>query len=350
MATITMRKMKDGTTHYYSDLTISGKRYKRFLGLSRQTAIRALQDLEYELRFPRQEEIAECIEYAEAVQLFGNHIELTGITNEQIRYVISRINSFRYYCFKLGIERIKAVTAEHSQTYLTNRIEGKIRNVYNYGIENRWKRPALSTINREIGFQKRFFRYCQDNGWIDRNPWALISRIKDKNGRGRRYGFSKEDLKQIFEGAGRFHDFYFLLLHTGMRPTDAFVLHSDAFIDNMLTLKQRKTGQWLLNIPVSELVIDRLKHRIGQGGLIFPELQSDRQRRNARKRVQSLFEPSFVRENHINLHTFRHTFARIMLNKGVPKEVLQTFLGHRSIRTTEMYANWVEQDELKKWV
>ena len=30
-----------------------------------------------------------------------------------------------------------------------------------------------------------------------------------------------------------------------------------------------------------------------------------------------------------------------MLNKGVPKEVLQTLLGHRSIKTTERYANWV---------
>ena len=27
-----------------------------------------------------------------------------------------------------------------------------------------------------------------------------------------------------------------------------------------------------------------------------------------------------------------------MLNKGVPKEVLQTLLGHRSIKTTEIYA------------
>ena len=39
-----------------------------------------------------------------------------------------------------------------------------------------------------------------------------------------------------------------------------------------------------------------------------------------------------------------------MLNKGVPKEVLQTLLGHRSIKTTEIYANWVRKTELEKWV
>ena len=32
-----------------------------------------------------------------------------------------------------------------------------------------------------------------------------------------------------------------------------------------------------------------------------------------------------------------------MLNRGV-KEVLQTLLGHRSIKTTEIYANWVRKE------
>ena len=35
---------------------------------------------------------------------------------------------------------------------------------------------------------------------------------------------------------------------------------------------------------------------------------------------------------------------------GVPKEVLQTLLGHRSIKTTEIYANWVRKEELERWV
>jgi len=34
----------------------------------------------------------------------------------------------------------------------------------------------------------------------------------------------------------------------------------------------------------------------------------------------------------------------------MPKEILQTFLGHHSIRTTEIYANWVSRDELSKWL
>jgi len=39
-----------------------------------------------------------------------------------------------------------------------------------------------------------------------------------------------------------------------------------------------------------------------------------------------------------------------MLNKVVPKEVLQTLLGHRSIKTTEIYAKWPREEELERWV
>ena len=39
-----------------------------------------------------------------------------------------------------------------------------------------------------------------------------------------------------------------------------------------------------------------------------------------------------------------------MLNKGVPKEVLQTLLGHWSIKTTTIYANWDRNEELERWL
>ena len=83
---------------------------------------------------------------------------------------------------------------------------------------------------------------------------------------------------------------------------------------------------------------------------LFPTLNNTWKRSKCVKNIQRLFEPSFVRDNNINLHTFRHTYAHHMLNKGVPKEVLQTLLGHRSIKTTEIYANWVRKEELERWV
>ena len=146
----------------------------------------------------------------------------------------------------------------------------------------------------------------------------------------------------------KYSDFYTFLLHTGLRPTDGFKLRREHINGSYLTLKMNKTGDYL-NVPLSAAIIRLIKPR-KSGEFIFPELRSDRQRRNALRNVQKVFEPGFVRSNNITLHTFRHTYAHRMLNKGVPKEVLQTLMGHRSIKTTELYANFVEARALGKWV
>jgi len=137
-----------------------------------------------------------------------------------------------------------------------------------------------------------------------------------------------------------------LLLNTGIRSTDAFTLKPKHIQDNYLVKQMNKTGDWL-NIPLPATAQQILEKRIS-GEFIFNELQTSFQRRKCTEHLQSNFEHDFVRKNNINLHTFRHTYAHNMLNKGVPKEVLQTLLGHRSINTTEIYANWVRKEELER--
>ena len=67
---------------------------------------------------------------------------------------------------------------------------------------------------------------------------------------------------------------------------------------------------------------------------IFPEVQDDRGRSEALKRVQECFKREFIRENKINPHTSAiPAYVHSMLDRGVPKEVLQTLLRHRSIKS-----------------
>jgi site-specific recombinase XerD len=350
MAVIFKFKTKAGVTHYYGDFVIKGRRYRRFLALSRKTAILALQELEYELRYGNQDNDTQSLTYAQAITKFLAYVELTGSSKAQVKYIASRLNRFNQFCSDQCANELSEVTQEHARTFLAGRSKERITNTYKYGKKQGYKHPAISTVNRDIGFQKRFFKFCLNNGWTTTNPWATVERLRDKEGGKPRYSFTESELSKIFENAGIFYDFYYVLLHTGIRPTDAFVLSSENIAGNSLSLRQRKTGDWMHNIPISQSVMNQISNKVESGGLIFPELQSDRQRRNARRQIQALFEPKFIRENYINLHTFRHTYAHHMLNKGMPKEVLQTFLGHRSIRTTEIYANWVNNAELAKWV
>lgn len=350
MAVITKFKTKTGVTHYYGDFVVKGKRYRRFLGFSLKVAKLALQDLEYDLRYGKTDSDNITKTYAQAVNKFLTYVELTGSSHAQVKYISARLLRFYKFCSELGINDLDKITQEHAQAFLVVRTKDHITNAYNCGNGKEWKYPAISTINRDIGFQKRFYNFCLDNGWITKNPWITVTRIADKVGKKPRYSFSDVELTVIFEKAGSFYDFYYVLLHTGIRPTDAFVLQSDSFSEGGLTMRQRKTGDWLRNIPISQSVIEQVADRLGKDGYLFPELQYQKNKIKARQLIQSLYEPDFIREHNINLHTFRHTYAHHMLNSGMPKEVLQTFLGHRSIRTTEIYANWVNNAELSKWV
>ena len=184
-------------------------------------------------------------------------------------------------------------------------------------------------------------------GWINLNPFFGIKYIKDRRNL-KRYFFTDEDLSIIMDNADIYHNIYMILLNTGIRSTDVFGLKSEHIKDNYLVKQMNKTGDWL-NIPLSAIAQQILDKRIN-GEFIFDELQTPFQRRKCTEHLQSNFTADFVRKNNINLHTFRHTYAHNMLNKGVPKEVLQTLLGHRSIKTTEIYANWVRKEELERWV
>lgn len=51
----------------------------------------------------------------------------------------------------------------------------------------------------------------------------------------------------------------------------------------------------------------------------------------------------------VTAHRFRHTFATEMLAKGVPMEIVQKLLGHRSIASTEIYAHATDTLVRAEW-
>ena len=277
---------------------------------------------------------------------FLKEIELSGISDKSLQTIKYSTRFFMEYCFSFDIEFINDVIPEIAKNYISKRAAKKISNSYKANTDNYTKRISPATLNKEIQYLKRYFEYCVDMDWIHKNPFRKVKYFKvQKN---QRYYFSESDINKILDNAGKFYDFYCFLLHTGLRSTDAFRLKPSHIDGKYLKIKMNKTGDFL-NIPLPEHILTILWSRMSNFKL-FIEVLSDRQRRNCTKLVQSHFSPSFVRKNNINLHTFRHTYAHNMLNKGMPKEVLQTLLGHRSIKTTEIYANWICSDKLEKYI
>jgi len=334
MGSIYSRIDKNNNKKYYGSIYHNGKRIRKFLGNSKELAEASLKKLEYELLFNIQNFYTkyQIPSYEKAILSFLKEVERTSVKFKQVSDIDTKLNYFKNYCFSIGISDLDAINRNHANTYIVKRSQTKL---------------APATLNMEFRFIKRFFNYCIMMGWINLNPFFGIKYIKDRRNL-KRYFFSDDDLSVIMGNTDKYHDFYTLLLTTGIRSTDAFTLQPKHIQDNYLVKQMNKTGDWL-NIPLPATAKQILEKQIS-GEFIFDKLQTSFQRRKCTEHLQSNFEPRFVRKNNINLHTFRHTYAHNMLNKGVPKEVLQTLLGHRSIKTTEIYANWVRKEELEKWV
>jgi len=333
MASIYTRTDSHGIKKYYGSINHNTLRIRRYLGLTKKSAELALKKLEYEILFNSAVvEDNPSVTFNQAIMSFLKEVERTGVAHRQVQVIKTKVTWFRDYCHSLDIHKLDMISKKHAHQYIQCR---------------KAKYPASSTLNKEIGFIKRFFNHCIDMEWINRDPFHSVQYAKDNNV-SRRYYFSDMDIKEIMIDADVYYDFFTFLLHTGIRSTDAYTLKPDHIQGRYIIKQMNKTGDWL-NIPVPEKIGEMLSNRM-KHEYMFNELQTSFTRRNCTTHMQSNFTSDFVRKNNINLHTFRHTYAHNMLNKGVPKEVLQTLLGHRSIKTTEIYANWVRKEELERWV
>jgi site-specific recombinase XerD len=283
---------------------------------------------------------------------FLKQCELSGLSDKYfhvIKYTTTRLLRFVY---GYDVINISEISPKIAMDYLSRRSQDTTNILYRSYDDNKRKKVSNETLNKELQILRRFCNHCIDMGWMDINPFRSIRNFKVDSHK-QRYYFTDCDIDTIMGKAGKFKNFYTLLLYTGIRSTDAYKLKKKHIQGRYLCIQMNKTKD-TLNIPLSDTIISLLKVILediaGDGDLLFPHFQSNRQRRNCCKVVQGCFDIEMVRKNNINLHTFRHTYAHNMLNKGVPKEVLQTLLGHRSIKTTEIYANWVRKEELERWV
>tara|TARA_B100000674_G_C37838128_1_gene913928 strand:+ start:99 stop:1154 length:1056 start_codon:yes stop_codon:yes gene_type:complete len=350
MGTIYKRKTNKGLVKYYCSIYHKNKRTRKYLGDDKNTAYKKFKKIEYEIIFAQHlNNENQRIEFTKALISFVRYLNTTNTSQRQIKTIYSKINNFKAYCEIHRIIKLLDINKELCNKFIFDRSKSKIRNKYNFGNEKKFTLIKKTTLIKEIGVLKRFFNYCIEMEWLNSNPFKAI-KVKNKLNFKPRFYFSDKQIRLILSKAGKYTDFCYFLVQTGLRPTDAFLLSSKHIFGRYLSIRMNKTGDYLNQIPLTNKVMQIIEPRLKNKGIIFPEIETLYQRKKCLRKIQSLFDPNYVRENNINLHTFRHTYARNMLNKGVPKEVLQTFLGHRSIKTTEIYANMMDKKELVKWI
>jgi integrase len=199
---------------------------------------------------------------------------------------------------------------------------------------------APSTVNRHISCLKK----CLDNA-VDEGALTSVPKFKrqSEKGRERIEYFSKDEEKAIlseFERLGEdyLRDYAIVAVDTGMRASEVLKVDGDKLIKLQQTradgsqmygayIPDRKNGEPLL-MPITKRVEEVLRNRKTFNDPLYKHrLAWDK----VRERL-GLTNKCW--------HTWRHTTATRLTEKGYDTANIMRYMGHKNIATTLKYAKW----------
>ena len=262
-------------------------------------------------------------------------------TEKKYKLAIRQLSEF---AAKRGIILLKNLTFAELSAFLSTLKDG----------------PLATT--KKIERLRNFFSFCQNADWITKNPAKMLKPPMATHVP--TLPFSQDEIVRLIEAASRplpdYHYSYYaekwadlltfvlLLRFSGLRISDAALLHESSVNGRDLRLRQLKNLN-PVSIRLPQDVADRLHATKTNGGYYFVSgsRKLETVTNNWRRKLDRLYVMAKVEHGHA--HRFRDTFAVEHLLAGSSMEDVQKLLGHKSIKTTEKhYAPWnkARQDRL----
>jgi integrase len=223
---------------------------------------------------------------------------------------------------------------------------------------------------KRLGTLRAFFRFCMNRKWLHENP--VSADIKPPMGANRvanKAPFTDDELQRIIDACdtlggvtwsnGReqgawtgedVKDFIWVMVYTGLRISDAGLFHMNRLKGNEVFLRAKKNGgEVFAYIP--DWLRERLQARAKRCGVRpFVVGRSDRLETVTdmwRRKIGKVFELAGKFEETPTPHRFRHTFARVLLQRGVPVADVADLLGDDEKTVREHYSRWVPERQAR---
>jgi integrase len=211
---------------------------------------------------------------------------------------------------------------------------------------------------------KGFVRFCLKRKWLAENIAEDLVAPPNASVPNSKAPFDDQELERIYAacaaigpptgpgpgyrtwGGDDVRDFVDLSIYTGLRISDVATFDiSRRLQGNDVFLRMHKTGKPLYTwIP--DWLVDRLRTRERIHG---PEIFLCGETGNAKqltdiwrnKRLKAVFKLAGPFEEKPTPHRFRHTFARILLEKGIPVGDVAELIGDTEEVVRRYYAKWM---------
>lgn len=272
-------------------------------------------------------------------QWLVEYSKMVGITTSKRtldKYILVRNRLQDYIASQLGVKDISL--EEVTPKFLSN-FDNYLRVEYNMANNHAMKiRQKLRTI----------YKVAIDNGWVSKNPFSTVKIHFDPV---ERDVLTKSELAALIQTdmeidrLEKMRDVFVFACFTGLAHCDVAGLTKENIITDeagqvWLKTHRQKTSE-VVDIPLLEipqLIIKKYQGMKELNGKLLPTLTNS---------CSNLYLKEVAVRCGINktltFHMARHTFATtVTLSNGVPIESVAKMLGHRNIRTTQIYAKIIK--------
>lgn len=219
---------------------------------------------------------------------------------------------------------------------------------------------SASTIQKEFALLSHLFNVARREwGLPVDNPVREISRPKVNNNRTR--FLTKEEAQKLLECAKtsrnqKLYSYLLLMMHTGMRPSEAAGLRwGDVDLDGRL-VKLQATKTEMRYVPLTKMAESELRSmrsgEVTKDMYIF--LPNSRMNSTEINYIPChYFKRSFTTARNkagledVHLHDLRHTAASHLLMSGVDIRTLAEILGHKTLQMVQRYTHLLNEHKLK---
>jgi site-specific recombinase XerD len=261
--------------------------------------------------------------------------------------------------FEAGTHRNYTVTLGRLKEFITSTY--KVKNVplisldykfitdFEFKCSTKWECNA-NTITKHIQRIRKVISIAMANDWLEKDPFM---RYKGKQVASSPKFLTQEELNKIegkyfeIERLERVKDVFLFSCYTGYAYSDVEKFTHQDIVTGIDGEKWIYTGRKKNNnksnvplLPKALAIIEKYRenHEAKDAGKLFPIISNIK----TNAYLKEIADVCGITKN-LTFHMARHTFATtVTLTNGVPIETVSAMLGHKSLKTTQIYAKVVE--------
>ena len=288
---------------------------------------------------------------AEVMEAFLAKSQNKGVTDATMRKYRTFIKQLTAYCEERGYLYIDQITVTDMDRFYAS-----------------WKDGPISK-GKKLDKLRSFIKFCVKRKWLAENIADDLEPPHGASFAANKSPFSDEELNRMYVacdalgpaipagpgarpwGGEDARDFILLSVYTGLRISDVCLFDiSKRLTGNDVFLRMHKTKKELYTWIPDWLVVRLRAREAKQGSHIFLVGRSMNIRtvtEQWRRRLKKIFTMAGNFEERPHPHRFRSTFARVLLEKGVPVADVAELIGDTEEIVRKHYARFVKERQVR---